>query len=296
MKGKDRIHGPFSREKVCSSSIAVVLSVTTVGCGKATEQDYNTDINEQYVYVPEFIDLNFSEDSYQQNLTVIGEEIYYLEYEWNEVTQVSSTVLYHRILESQEASKINLTLEENESVIQFLVDSENNIILITNLYGGYNMETGVEGENNFFIKKIDLQEKIVEFNKASEQYRIKIQSYYDINSTSQSAWNDEITALNNAITSDNCPDILDLSQLNVSAYASKGLIEDLGNYLDNSETLSREDFVPRVLEAYTLNGSLVCIPNAGTYVWRTNDLYWISNSRWTVRNPDSGRRFIWNCF
>lgn len=459
----------FAGKKLMAVLFAAVLSVSMVGCGNKNEEDNNIENSAKYVYVPEFIDVNFPEDSYQQNLTVIGEEIYYVEYEWNEETQVNSSVLYHRAIESQEeAVGINLPLEESESIIHFLVDADNNIILITNLYGGYDIETGAEGESNYFIKKMDqngielfsvditdliskeemnsyvqysiqdesgniylsngetiwmfdiegtfvseisissnwiqgfgkdkignvyiiqygnegmelaqidplkkaignsyknlpsinnnnsvvpgmeedflisdgsklyeydletqtaeevlyftdcdingnnveqlvpfssekilvvlrdwnsgngteiaylnktdasevvqketiilgtlyensdLQEKIVEFNKASEQYRIKIQSYYDINSTSQSAWNDGITALNNAITSDNCPDILDLSQLNVSAYASKGLIEDLGTYLDNSETLSREDFVPSVLEAYTLNGSLVCIPN-----------------------------------
>ena len=51
---------------------------------------------------------------------------------------------------------------------------------------------------------------------------------------------------------DNCPDILDLSGLNIKQLAAKGVFEDLNGYLEKSEKLSREDFLENILEAYTL--------------------------------------------
>ncbi len=110
----------------------------------------------------------------------------------------------------------------------------------------------------------DIQSAAVKFNKSNEKYRISIRGYLDFNS-----WNgddyeayiaDGLNRLNNDITSNNCPDILDLSGLNIKQLAAKGVFEDLGGYLDKSEKLNRDNFLANILEAYTLNGALISIP------------------------------------
>lgn len=110
----------------------------------------------------------------------------------------------------------------------------------------------------------DIQAAAVKFNKSNDKYRISIKGYLDFNSWDGDDYEayiaDGMTRMNNDITSSNCPDILDLSGLNIKQLAAKGVFEDLNGYLEKSEKLNREDFLENILEAYTLDGKLVSIP------------------------------------
>lgn len=132
----------------------------------------------------------------------------------------------------------------------------------------------------------DLQEAVVNFNKQSDTYKVRIDTYYDDNSEwTETKYQDSITALNNAITSSNCPDIIDLSYGNPSTYVSKGLLVDLAPYLEQSSTVKREDLVEAVLEAYTYGDTLICIPDSftiSTIMGRTSQLG--DRSGWTVKD------------
>lgn len=106
-----------------------------------------------------------------------------------------------------------------------------------------------------------LQAAAVNFNRSSDKYHVTIKQYIDDSMSYQDAYQDAITNMNNDLTSKaNCPDIIDLSGLNISQLASKGLLENLGKYLDKSEELKRDDFVENVLNGYTFDGILTCIP------------------------------------
>ena len=120
-------------------------------------------------------------------------------------------------------------------------------ILIGSLYGDSNIQSAA-----------------VKFNKSNDKYHISIREYLNYNDYDgddyQAFMTDGINRLNNDITSNNCPDILDLSGLNIKQLATKGVFEDLNGYLEKSGKLSREDFLANVLEAYTVDGKLVSIP------------------------------------
>ena len=143
--------------------------------------------------------------------------------------------------------------ETNEKSIALLTKTkasevpQKETIVIGSLYGGS-----------------DIQAAAVKFNKSNDKYRISIKGYLDFNSWDGDDYEaymaDGMTRLNNDITSNNCPDILDLSGLNIKQLAAKGVFEDLNGYLEKSEKLSREDFLENILEAYTLDGKLVSIP------------------------------------
>ncbi|MCM1063500.1 MAG: extracellular solute-binding protein [Eubacterium sp.] len=105
-----------------------------------------------------------------------------------------------------------------------------------------------------------LQAAAVKFNKGSDKYHISIKTYVDYTNWTENSWSDALTNLNNDITSNNCPDILDLSGLNVQQLAAKGVFEDLNPFLDGSSHFSREDFIPNVMDAYTYDGVQVSIP------------------------------------
>lgn len=114
----------------------------------------------------------------------------------------------------------------------------------------------------------NIQSAAVKFNKKSDKWRITVREYfdYDYDNYSQegylAAWSDALTRLNNDITSNNCPDIIDLSDVNVKQLAEKGVFEDLGVYLDGSSVIGRSDFLENILEAYTYDGTLVTIPTS----------------------------------
>lgn len=131
----------------------------------------------------------------------------------------------------------------------------------------------------------DLQRAVVNFNKASDTYKMRIVAYYDDNTEwTENKYQDAITALNNAITSSNCPDLIDLSYGNVSSYVAKGLLVDLAPYLEKS-SVKREDLVESVLRAYTFEDTLVSIPTAfsiSTIMGRTSQLS--DRTSWTIRD------------
>ncbi len=110
----------------------------------------------------------------------------------------------------------------------------------------------------------NIQSAAVKFNKSNDKYHISIREYLNYNDYDgddyQAFMTDGINRMNNDITSNNCPDILDLSGLNIKQLAAKGVFEDLNGYLEKSGKLSREDFLANVLEAYTVDGKLVSIP------------------------------------
>lgn len=131
----------------------------------------------------------------------------------------------------------------------------------------------------------DLQKAVVNFNKASDTYRMRIVAYYDDNTEwTENKYQDAITALNNAITSSNCPDLIDLSYGNVSSYVAKGLLVDLAPYLEKS-SVKRGDLVESVLRAYTFEDTLVSIPTAfsiSTIMGRTSQLG--DRTSWTIKD------------
>lgn len=109
----------------------------------------------------------------------------------------------------------------------------------------------------------ELQSAAVAFNKASDTYHVTIKTYIDNNNWTENSYQDAIANLNNDIISGtNCPDILDVSQLNAEQLAVKGAIEDLTPYLEKSSVLGKEDFVDNLLDGFTYDGILAAIPSS----------------------------------
>ena len=109
----------------------------------------------------------------------------------------------------------------------------------------------------------DLQAAAVNFNKNNDQYHVTVRSYMDsYGQWSEELWQDAIKRLNSDITSNNCPDLIDLSSVDMAQLAAKGAFEDLNPFLDQSSVLSREDMIENVLNAYTFDGKLTAIPTS----------------------------------
>lgn len=120
----------------------------------------------------------------------------------------------------------------------------------------------------------ELQAAAVAFNKKSDKYHVSIKTYIDQNNWTENSYTDGMAKMNNDITSaTDCPDILDMGQLNEAQLAAKGVFEDLYPYMENSSVLKKEDFMDGILDQFTREGKLISIPktfNISTVAGKTS--------------------------
>lgn len=95
----------------------------------------------------------------------------------------------------------------------------------------------------------DLKKSIIDFNKTNDKYRITVKEY------ASQDYQTGITQFNADMTTGSCPDIIDLSSLDFSQYASKGIFEDLYPYMEKSG-INKEDYLENILKAYEVDGKL----------------------------------------
>lgn len=102
----------------------------------------------------------------------------------------------------------------------------------------------------------ELKNRIIDFNKTNEQYRIVVREYESYNSMND--YNAGATQLNSDIISGNMPDILiaDPTTLPMDSYISKGLIADVGKLMEEDEELSKIEYLENVFKAYSVNDKL----------------------------------------
>lgn len=131
----------------------------------------------------------------------------------------------------------------------------------------------------------DIRTNIVKFNKTNEKYRISIQDYYSLYS-SDADYMAGINRLNADIVSGKVPDILILSNdMPVSSYVSKGLFEDLKPYIEQDPELDINDYMPNIIEAFSVDGKLHCLVpyyTISTLIAKTSD---VGKERgWTIQD------------
>ena len=101
----------------------------------------------------------------------------------------------------------------------------------------------------------DIKQKLVEFNKNSDQYKIFIRDYamYD----TMDDYTQGLTRLNADIVSGDVPDIMLLnSQMPVESYIAKGVFADLNEFLEKDTQLKKEDLMANVMEALSTEDGL----------------------------------------
>lgn len=102
----------------------------------------------------------------------------------------------------------------------------------------------------------DIRNAAIKFNKENDKYRIEFMDYSDAE--------DAITKMNADIVAGNVPDIIDLSNLSVEQYVSKGIMEDLTPYFEKDDVVKKDDILPSVEKAMEIDGKLYYIsPNFG---------------------------------
>lgn len=100
----------------------------------------------------------------------------------------------------------------------------------------------------------DIKKRVIQYNRASEEYRIVIKDYESYNNYDD--YQAGLKQLNNDITTGNMPDILIAQGLPTANYAAKGWLADIGKLIKEDEELSQVEFVQSVFDAYSVNGKL----------------------------------------
>lgn len=101
----------------------------------------------------------------------------------------------------------------------------------------------------------DVRQRVVDFNKSSDAYRIVLTEYNKYNT--QEDYMAGYTQLNNDIISGNIPDILVVdNQFPLENYVAKGLIADIGELIEKDEELSQIGYLQNVFDAFSIDGKL----------------------------------------
>ena len=100
----------------------------------------------------------------------------------------------------------------------------------------------------------DQRAKIIEFNKASDKYRINVVDYSTFNT--EDDYTAGQTKLTTEIISGQVPDIFATSGLPLTRYIARGLIEDLKPYIESDPELGPNSLVPGAMKALEVNGGI----------------------------------------
>ncbi len=129
-----------------------------------------------------------------------------------------------------------------------------------------------------------VRKQVIKFNKESDEYRIKLVDYSALYAT-QEDYTAGLTRLNTDIASGKTPDIILIdTEMPIDSYISKGLFVDLKPYMEKDEELDINNFMPNILEAFSVNGkyyTLVPSYNILTIAAKTSDVG--PEKGWTVK-------------
>ncbi|MBQ5746522.1 MAG: extracellular solute-binding protein, partial [Clostridia bacterium] len=98
-----------------------------------------------------------------------------------------------------------------------------------------------------------LKSMIIDYNRSSKDYRIAVKIY---------GWEEKDTEqFDLDLMSGNTPDIICIdSNFNISKYATKGILADMGKYLSEDKEITRDTILPNILEMCDANGKIYNLP------------------------------------
>ncbi|MDE5589012.1 MAG: extracellular solute-binding protein [Acetatifactor sp.] len=118
-----------------------------------------------------------------------------------------------------------------------------------------------------------VMQRVVEFNRSNEQYRIVVRNVEEYDFEEELAAG--IAEMTNGIFSGDMPDILVTDGLPMENYAARGVLADIGEFIEKDDELSRTDFLQNVFDAYSMDGKLYyVIPcfSVGTMIGASSSL------------------------
>ena len=131
-----------------------------------------------------------------------------------------------------------------------------------------------------------LVQAVSDFNKTNDRYKVELTEYFPYaQNVTDEEWDNAILNLNTRIISGDMPDILDMSNLSVQIYQSKGLLEDLYPYMEHDPEIRKEDYFENVFEAISLDGKLPYLTDgAAISTMLAGEDIVVGNDGWTIQD------------
>lgn len=103
----------------------------------------------------------------------------------------------------------------------------------------------------------EIETAVVDFNNMQDEYHVTIKEYIDWESSIE--YEEAIANFNNDIIGDDCPDLIDLTDVNLGDYYTLNVFEDLTPYFEGT-SISFEDYFPNMTDAYKYEGKVFALP------------------------------------
>ncbi len=143
------------------------------------------------------------------------------------------------------------------------------IILSKDITGNEELVKETKKELSIAVFEEDsiLRGVVKEFNKTHPEYHLEIKKY--------NPDSDGIALLHADIAAGKVPDILDVANMNLNTYIEKNIIIDLGQYLDEDEELTRDDFLAPAVKSCSRDEKIYALPSVvwlGTLLGKSDNL------------------------
>ena len=103
----------------------------------------------------------------------------------------------------------------------------------------------------------EFREKIVDFNRNSDEYRIQLNDYGKYSKYEDDTYTSGAFKLNSDMSAGNVPDIIiGNSEVSMDSFAAKNILTDLGPYFEKDSDIKKEDYFESVLDLCTYKGKL----------------------------------------
>lgn len=123
-----------------------------------------------------------------------------------------------------------------------------------------------------------LENVVIDFNKTSTDYRVKMKPYYEEGSDYEAA-EERFTS---DLTSNPKFDMVILDSFRFEQYAKKGAFVDIGKFMENDADIKRSDFYENALDAFTVDGKdYAVIPSVEIYTMFGSKAVFKDKTSWT---------------
>jgi len=108
------------------------------------------------------------------------------------------------------------------------------------------------------ISNGSFKEKVIDFNKSNDKYRVQINDYNKYSETDEKDnYVSGASKLNTDMAAGDIPDvIIGDYELDINSYASKGILTDLNKYIEKDGDISKSDYFENVFDLYSNDGKL----------------------------------------
>lgn len=153
--------------------------------------------------------------------------------------------------------------ELDGSVYALIRDPEHDKMLIQRCYQVEASEVPPVAEVVLAVIDPDhsLEQAVLDFNFSQKAYHVSLQEWKEGKDEDRE---DAAARLGAALAAGEAADLIDLGDLDASALAGKGFLEDLSPYLKRGNVIREEDYEPQLLECGRREGILAFIPRGFT--------------------------------